>query len=255
VRGCRDGPEPLGSIDSCPWPGVALLASRVLVDQDAVTRVPDELDEAAAAAVPEAFVTADDALRSRAGLASGDVLLVHGASGGVGSAAVQLGLAAGARVLGVSRSQSGRSLVAELGAEAVDDRDFVEHVLAKTGGRGADVILELVGAPHFPGNLEALAQRGQLVVVGVGAGDRIDLSLSDLMARRGSIHGTVLRSRPPAEKSLAVQGFARSVVPHLVSGRVRPVVDRIFPAGRAAEAFDHLRQSGKRGKVLLEFGA
>ncbi len=231
------------------------LADRVLADEGAVTRIPATLSEAEAAAIPEAFITADDAVRARAGLTSGEVLLVHGASGGVGSAAVQLGLVAGARVLGVSRSEDGRALVAALGAEPVDDEDFVPTVLALTDGRGADVILELVGAPHFPGDLRVLAERGRVVVVGVGAGQSIQLSLADVMAKRASIYGTLLRSRTQGQKSLAVEGFARAVVPHLAAGRARAVIDRIFPVEEVNAAFDYFARSGKRGKVLLEFPA
>jgi NADPH:quinone reductase-like Zn-dependent oxidoreductase len=231
------------------------LASRVLVEQATVTCVPANLGEPEAAAIPEAFVTADDAVRVQAGLGTGEVLLVHGAAGGVGSAAVQLGLTAGARVFGVSRSERGLDFVRELGAEALDDSDFVEEMLARTEGRGADVILELVGAVHFPGNLQAIAEGGRLVVVGVGAGHVVELSLSDLMGKRAIIHGTVLRSRSLGQKSMAVEGFGRAVVPHLATGRVRAVIDKIFPAEAAAEAFDYLTSRGKRGKVLLDFGA
>jgi NADPH:quinone reductase len=231
------------------------LADRVAVHERGVTRVPEQLDEQQAAAVPEAFVTAHDAVFSQAGLRPGETLLVHGASGGVGSAAVQLGLAAGARVLAAVRSDRSRDFVQGLGAEAVPDETFAEAVVEQTGGRGADVILELVGAPHFPGNLEALALKGRIAIVGVGSGQEIELPLLRLMQKRASIRGTVLRSRPLEEKAAAVRAFEREVVPNLAAGRLRAEIDAVFGAEQVVEAFARLEGPGKRGKVLLDFGA
>jgi NADPH:quinone reductase-like Zn-dependent oxidoreductase len=192
---------------------------------------------------------------SQAGLRPGETLLVHGASGGVGSAAVQLGIAGGSRVLAAVRSEAARAFVEELGAEPVPDEGFAEAVAGRTGGRGADVILELVGAPHFPGNLDALAAKGRIAVVGVGAGQEIALPLLRLMQKRASIRGTVLRSRPLEEKALAIRAFEREVVPNLASGRLRAPIDSTFPAEQVADAFARLEGPGKRGKVLLDFGA
>jgi NADPH:quinone reductase len=229
------------------------LADRVLVHERCVTRVPDRLDEKGAAAVPEAFVTAHDAISSQASLRMGETLLVHGAAGGVGSAAVQLGLVLGARVFGVVRSEATAQAVVELGAEPLPDDDFVKAARERTDGRGADVIVELVGAPHFPANLEALALKGRVVVVGVGAGQEATVPLGRLMQRRAIVRGTVLRPRPLEEKALAVQAFEREVVPALASGRVRPVIDSVYPVDDVHTAFDRLGSRGKTGKVLLEF--
>ncbi len=230
------------------------LADRVLVNECCVAPVPDELDDAGAAAVPEAFITSHDAIRLQADLTMGETLLVHGATGGVGSAAVQIGIAAGARVIAVVRSDEGRAFVEGLGAEAVDDASFASAVLERTGGRGADVILELVGAPHFPDNLEALASQGRIVVVGVGAGSDIELPLRRLMQKRGQIHGTMLRGRPLEEKGIVLRAFEREVVPHLKSGALSPLIDRTYPADEAVAAFERLEGAGKRGKILLDFG-
>jgi putative PIG3 family NAD(P)H quinone oxidoreductase len=216
------------------------LADMVAVHERHVARIPDDLTDREAAAVPEAFITAHDALFTRAGLALGETLLVNGASGGVGTAAVQLGVAAGVRVLANARSH--REALTDLGAEPCQLSE----------ARGVDVVLELVGAANLPGSLEALAVRGRIIVVGTGAGADAELSLRALMGRRASLMGTVLRARPVEEKAAAVQAFARSVVPHLAAGRVRPVVDRVFPIAEAAAAFDHLAAPGKLGKVLLE---
>jgi NADPH2:quinone reductase len=230
------------------------LSTRVLVEERSLAAVPDRLDEHGAAAVPEVFVTAHDALRTQAGLRRNETLLVHGASGGVGSAAVQLGLALGARVLGVARSEDGRDFVAELGAEPVADDGFVDAVMATTDGHGADVILELVGTPHFPADLEAVARRGRIMVVGIVGGTDARFSLLQLMQRRARIEGTVLRARDLDEKAAAVAAFEREVVPLLADGTIAPVVDRTFPMEDVHDAFDHLAGRGKRGKVLLDLG-
>ena len=167
-----------------------------------------------------------------------------------GAARLPLGRLVGARVIASVRSEAARERLAELGAEAVAPDD--------AGGRvrdagGADVVLELVGGSNLPGDLDALATKGRIVVVGTGAGTDADLSLRKLMGRRAAIHGTMLRARPLEEKAAAVQAFAREVVPHLASGRMRAIVDRVFPAEEAADAFDYMASSGKFGKVLLVF--
>ena len=231
------------------------LADRVLVHERCVARVPGQLDEQQAAAVPEAFITAHDAIRTQAGLSMGETLLVHGGTGGVGTAALQIGRAAGARVIGVSRSAQGRSLIEGLGAEPVDDDAFVEMVAELTERRGADVILELVGAPHFPENLEAVATKGRIVVVGISAGSGAQVPLLRLMQKRASVRGTLLRARVVEEKAQALRAFEREVIPQLAAGRIAPVIDRVVPAGRVADAFDHLERAGKSGKVLLDMEA
>lgn len=224
------------------------LADRVVVHARHVTRVPDGLSDEEAAAVPEAFITSHDALVTRCGLRLGDVLLVNGANGGVGTAGVQIGVVAGARVFASARSA--HEGLAELGAEPVTPDDAFPAVQA-TGG--ADVVLELVGAPNLDRDLDALATKGRIVVVGTGAGADANLSLPKLMGKRATIHGTVLRARPLEEKADAVQRFAHEVVPHLASGRMRAIVDRVFPAEDAADAFEHMAGTGKFGKVLLAF--
>jgi NADPH2:quinone reductase len=229
------------------------LASRVLVHERAVARVPDALDDREAAAIPEAFITAHDAVVVQAALRPGETLLVHGAAGGVGSAAVQIALGMGATVLGSVRNPQAREAVESLGATAIEDEGFAEAVKDATAGRGADVILELVGGPHFPANVEAVALRGRIVVVSVAAGKQADLDLLRMMQKRASLRGTVLRARPIEEKGAAVRAFEKEVVPALAGGRMRPLIDSVFPADRVTEAFDRLASSGKVGKVLLDF--
>jgi NADPH:quinone reductase len=244
VGGWQEGDRVFGIV------GGGGLADRVVVHGRHVTRVPENLDEQEAAAVPEAFVTAHDAVFTQAGLRLGHVLLVNGANGGVGTAAGQLGRAAGARVFGTVRSDGARERIAELGLEPLDPSGFVEPLRALGG---ADIVLELVGAPNLPADFEALAIKGRVVVVGTGAGTDANLSLRALMSKRARLLGTLLRARPLEEKAAAVQAFAHEVVPQLAGAQVRPIVDRIFPAADAAEAFDYLARPGKFGKVLLAF--
>jgi NADPH2:quinone reductase len=229
------------------------LASRVLVHERCLARIPGPLEEREAAAIPEAFVTAHDAVAVQARLRPCETLVVHGASGGVGTAAIQIGTALSAHVLAVTRSAPARSALEALGADVLDEERFEADVLERSKGRGADVVLELVGAPHFPADLEILAPRGRLVVVGVGAGHEVGFSLLRLMQKRAQLIGTVLRHRPLEEKALAMRGFESEVVPLLASGRARPIIDSVFPAERIREAFERLATPGRVGKVLVEF--
>jgi len=242
VRAFAEGDRVFGLV------GGGGLADRVLAHERHLVRVPDALSDEEAAAVPEAFITAHDAMVSQAGLGLGDVLLVNGANGGVGSAAVQIGVTAGARVVASARSAHDR--LAELGAEAVPLEEAFARVRAEGG---ADVILELVGAPNLPADLDALAARGRIVVVGTGAGVDASLSLRALMGKRARILGTVLRARPLEQKALAVQAFGDEVIPHLAAGRMRAIVHRIFPVEDASAAFDAMAGSGKFGKIVLAF--
>ncbi|WP_019482266.1 NAD(P)H-quinone oxidoreductase [Arthrobacter sp. TB 23] len=231
------------------------LADRVLISERHVCIVPDNLDDLAAAAVPEGFITAHDAIRSQAALRPGEVLLVNGATGGVGSAAVQIARASGARVIGTSRTERGRELVTSLGAIPADPENVAQIVQDVSAGRGADVVLELVGAPNLATDFAVLAVLGRVMVVGVGAGAEATINLRALMGRRGRLLASVLRARPTEDKAIAVRAFEREVLPHLASGTVRPIVDRVFPASDVAVAFDHVESGVKQGKVLLDFGS
>jgi NADPH:quinone reductase-like Zn-dependent oxidoreductase len=228
------------------------LASRVVVNERHVVPVPANLDDVGAAAVPEVFVTAHDAVFTLGHLRLGDVLCVTGANGGVGTAAVQLGAVAGARVLATVRSREVHDRVAALGAEVLAPEELAARA---QGLGGADVVVELVGAPNLESDFAALALKGRIVIVGTGAGADASLSLRTLMGKRARVIGTMLRGRPLEEKALAVQVFGHEVVPHLASGRIVPLVDRVFPAAEARAAFDRMEEPGKLGKVLLDFGA
>ena len=226
------------------------LADRVVVHERHVTAIPASLADDVAAAVPEAYMTAHDAVFTQCGLEMGETLLVNGANGAVGSAGVRLGLAAGAQVVANVRSpDTARALAAE-GALVVTP-DSAEDRVAALGG--ADVVLELIGAPNLDFDFSALALKGRIIIVGTTAGQEGAISLRTLMGKRASLRGTMLRARPLEEKAAAVQAFARSVVPLLAAGRALPDIDRVFPAAEATAAFDYLVKPGKAGKVLLEF--
>lgn len=223
-------------------------AERVVAAERELVAVPEALDDMSAAAVPEAFITAFDAICLQGGLGAGDTLLVNGANGGVGTAAVQIGTSGGARVIAGVRSDEVRPQVAQLGAIALPPAEAFAHV-RELGG--ADVILELVGAVHMAENVATLAQRGRIVIVGSAPGDEATITLRDLMAVRGQVIATTLRRRPPEQKAHLLQVFGRRVVPRLGAGEIAPVIDRVFDLEQVVEAHDHIRSPGKFGKVLL----
>jgi NADPH:quinone reductase len=227
------------------------LADRVVAHERHLAAVPDGMADDTAAAVPEAYITAHDAVFTRCGLELGEVLLVTGANGAVGSAAAALGLAGGARVVASVRSPGAGDALAAAGV-IVASPDKIADELAALGG--ANVVLELIGAQNLEADFAVLAVKGRIVVVGTPAGSDGAISLRALMGKRASLYGTMLRARPLEEKAAAVQAFARSVVPVLVAGRALPRIDRVFPAADVTAAFDYLVQPGKSGKVLLDFG-
>lgn len=227
------------------------LADRVIVHERHLAAVPAGLDEQAAAAVPEAYVTAHDAVFTRGGLKAGEVLVVTGANGAVGTAGVQLGLAAGARVVASVRTPGAGQPLADGGAIVAAPDQLAEQVAALGG---ADVVLELVGAPNLAADFAVARRKGRIVIVGTPAGADSAISLRELMSKRLALHGTVLRARPLEEKAAAVQAFAATVIPLLAAGAVRPRIDRVFAAADVTAAFDYLAQPGKSGKVLLDFG-
>ena len=190
-------------------------------------------------------MTAHDAVMTQAELRPGELLVVNGANGGVGTAAVQIAAVSGSRVLATVRAVALREQVASLGATVIDPEELVES--ARAAG-GADVVLELVGAPNLEPDILSLAIKGRIVIVGTGGGTEATLDLRKLMGRRARVFGTHLRARPLEEKAAAVQAFAREVVPHLATGRIVPLVDRVFPAAEAAAAFDRLEEPGSSAR-------
>ncbi len=224
-------------------------ASRVVAYERDLARVPDRIDDEHAAAIPEAYLTAYDAIVSQCRLAPGDVLLVNGASGGVGTAAVQIARCMGVKVVASVRTEGLRPRVAELGATALGSEEAYARV-RELGG--ADVVLELVGGINVPEDIASLALRGRVIIVGGGKGGDPVVKLGDLMGRRAHLIGTGLRRRPPEQKAALMQDFAKRVLPLLASGEITPIVDRSFPIEQAADALDALAEPGKFGKLLLQ---
>jgi NADPH:quinone reductase len=219
-------------------------AELAVVHERLLMPVPANLDWSEAGATPEVFTTAHDAVFTQAGLRLGERLLVHGGAGGVGTAAIQLGVAAGARVTATVRNEELRDKVASLGAEVIAPEGFAEH-------GPFDVILELVGAPNLPDNLKALGVNGRIATIGISAGATGDLNLGLLMAKRARIHGSTLRPRPLEEKALTARAMERSVLPLLASGAVCVPIAETFPLERAAEAYARFAAGGKFGNIVL----
>jgi NADPH:quinone reductase len=219
-------------------------AELALVHERVLMPVPSELDLVAAGGLPEVFTTAHDAIFTQAGLRPGEHLLVHGGAGGVGTAAIQLAHATGARVTATVRRAELREQVAALGATVIADEGFAEH-------GPFDVILELVGAPNMPENLQALSTGGRIVVIGVSAGAKSELNLLALMGKRARIHGSTLRARPLEEKALAARLVEREVLGLFELGRLTVPVAEVLPLERAADAYERFAAGGKLGKIIL----
>jgi NADPH2:quinone reductase len=221
-------------------------AQRAVVHERQLMPVPDGLAWTAAGGLPEIFTTAYDALFTQAGLTSGERLLVHGAAGGVGVAAVQLGAATGADVTATVRTAELRDGVAALGAQTVIAPDgFTDH-------GPFDVILELVGAPNLPDDLRALATGGRIVVIGIGGGAHAELHLGALMQKRGRISASTLRARPLEEKAQLARLVERHVLPLVTAGRLSVPIAAVHPLEDAPAAYDRLDAGGKLGKIVLE---
>jgi putative PIG3 family NAD(P)H quinone oxidoreductase len=219
-------------------------AELAVVHERILMPVPDNLDWAQAGGVPEVFTTAHDGVFSQAGLKAGERLLVHGGAGGVGTAAIQLGRAAGARVTATVRNRDHWDAVAELGAEVIAPEGFEE--------RGPfDVILELVGAPNLPADLEALNLWGRIMILGISAGAKAELNLGLAMYKRARIFNSTLRPRPLEEKATTARAMEGSVLPLLASGAVHVPIAATYPLEQAQEAYDRFAEGGKLGKIIL----
>lgn len=238
--------------------GGGAMATHVIVHEREAIPVPEGMSLADAAAVPEVFLTAYDALFVQAGLRAGETVLLHAVGSGVGTAALQLALAAGARPIGTSRTAEKLERCRPLGlvdGVVVEEGKFAEKVKALTGGAGADVILDTVGAAYLGENVRAVASKGRVVVVGLLGGAKAELPLGLLLDRRARVIGTVLRSRPLEEKAALAREFARLVVPLFASGRLRPVVDAVLPMDEVREAHLRMEQNVTFGKVVLVWGS
>lgn len=232
-----------GYAERCVVPGVQCLP------------VPDGLTLVQAAALPETYFTVWTNIVDRARLAAGEWLLVHGGTGGIGSTAIQLAVARGAHVVATAGTDEKCRASERLGAtHAINYRreDFVEAVKAATGGRGVDVVLDVIGGTYTARSLECLARDGRLAQVGVMGGETATISLRRLLLYRLTITGSTLRIRPPREKGAIALALEREVWPLVASGAVRPIVDAVFPLASAREAHRRLESGSVIGKVVLE---
>jgi NADPH2:quinone reductase len=230
-------------------------AEEIAVHARALARMPDGMSFNDAAAMPESFLTAWDAMVDQARLAAGETVLVHAAGSGVGTAAVQIAKAIGARSVGTARTADklvraralglGEGILVQAGA-------FSSEVRELTGGRGVDVVVELVGGAYVAQDLECLAPKGRIVVVGAMGGTRVELDLATLMHKRIEIRGTVLRARPLEEKILAARALERHLVPLIEGGALRPIVDRVLPLAQAAEAHRIMQSNDTFGRIVLQ---
>ena len=248
VTGWRPGDE------VCALLGGGGYAEQVAVPAGQLLPVPAGVGLTEAGALPEAACTVHSNVVTRAGLAAGETLLVHGGASGIGTLAIQLGRALGARVACTAGSQEKLRRCRELGADlavSYRDEDFVASVNEFTDGRGADVILDIIGGSYLPRNLAALATGGRLVVIAVQGGPRGELDLGLLMRKRASVLASTLRARPLAEKTAIVSAVRDEVWPLVAAGQIRPVIDRVLPLAEAAAAHRRMEEGSHIGKIVL----
>jgi len=232
-------------------------AAQVVVDAGSAMHVPERLSLEEAAAVPETFLTAYLNLFQLGGLASGGSALVHGGGSGVGTSAIQLIRAAGARALVTAGSAGKCDRCRALGADvAIDYRQesFAQRVREATDGQGVDVVLDSIGAPYFADNLASLAIGGRLVLIGLMGGAKVEANLAVLLGKRISVIGSTLRTRSAEQKAAIVRGFAERFGADLAAGRIAPVVDRVLPLEAAADAHRLMKASEHFGKIVLKVG-
>jgi NADPH2:quinone reductase len=223
-------------------------AELALIHERVAMPVPEAMSWAEAGGFPEAFITAHDALFTQCGLAMGERVLVHGAAGGVGTAAVQMAVVAGARVTATVRDRGHHQDVAALGAERLFTPEELDDL---KGEERFDVILELVGAPNFPRNFELLETGGRISIIGTGAGTRTELDLRILMSRRAKLVGSTLRSRPLEQKADATRRVEAHVLPAVAAGRIRVPITATYPLDAVDQAYERFKAGHKFGKIVL----
>ena len=233
-------------------------ATLVAVPAGQVMPLPEGVDLVTAAALPEVAATVWSNLMMVAGLRAGDNLLVHGGAGGIGTFAIQLGHALGARVLTTGGTPEKLAFCASLGADVTIDyheQDFVEAVREATDGHGADVVLDNMGASYLARNVDVLAAGGRLVVIGMQGGRKAELDLSALMSKRGAVISTALRGRPTGEKATICAAVVEHVWPLVADGTIRPIIERTVPLAEAAAAHELMEGGSHTGKIVLVTGA
>lgn len=232
-------------------------AEQICVHERQAMPVPSHLSLSDAAAIPEVFLTAWDALVLQGGLTSGRFALVHAGASGVGSAAIQICRAIGARVA-VTCSSSKVQACRDMGADVVIDyntQDFVEEVKKYTNGRGVDVVLDVIGGDYLDRNIASLAVQGKIIQVGVMAGKATPFNVGALLPKRASIIGTVLRPRPLEEKIAVTQRFITELLPLFESGQLRPLIDSRYAFNDIAAAHDYMASNANIGKIVIEIAS
>ena len=227
---------------------------RVVTHHRMTAPIPDNLSFTEAASVPEVFLTAYDALFNHCNLEMGESALIHAAGSGVGTAAIQLARYIGATSYGTVGSAEKLAKAADLGLDVginYNEQDFAEVVRDHSGGRGVDVIFDVIGAPYWDRNIASLAVKGRMVIVGTMGGATHEVNIGSLMGKRLRVNGTVLRARPIEEKIALNQQFVRHVLPLLADGRIRAVVDKVFPLEEVAEAHRYMESNANFGKIVL----
>ena len=229
-------------------------AEKVLVPAGQVMPVPKGVDLVTAAALPEVACTVWSNVFMVAGLRPDETLLVHGGAGGIGTMAIQLAKAVGARVVTTAGTPEKLEVCRELGADVVvsyRDQDFVAEVKAATDGRGADVVLDNMGAKYLGRNLDALAPEGRLVIIGMQGGTKAELDIATLLRKRAAVIGTTLRARPPEEKAAICAAVVEHVWPLVADGTVKPVVHATLPLAEAGAGHRLMEDGGHVGKIVL----
>ena len=234
-----------------------------MTEESLLAEIPANLSFSEAAAIPEAFITAHDAIFTNGNLQTGETLLIHAVGSGVGLAALQLAKAKNIKVVGTSRTaeklkkcdEFGLDFAIVTGGDAVAENPqaLAEIIREKNDGKGVDVILDLVGASYFAANLESLNKKGRLILVGLVGGRISEFNLGVALSKRLKIIGTVLRSRPTAEKAEATRKFVEEVVPLFERGAIKPNIDKVFPIKEIGKAHEYIESNESFGKVVLEF--
>ena len=231
-------------------------AQFIVTHERTLAAIPENLDWREAAAVPEAFITAHDALVTQAEVRPSERVLIHAVGSGVGLAAVQLARAAGALPLGDARTaakiERARSLGLADGFVVDDIGALAQRVTERTNGAGVGIVLDLVGGEYLAASIAAAAPKGRIILIGTMGGRDASLPLGVILGKRLTLRGTVLRARPLEEKIIATRAFAAQVVPLLASGAVGPVVDRVFPLDQIGDAHRYLESNATFGKVVVE---
>ena len=237
-------------------------AEFLLTEESTLAKIPGNLSFVEAASVPEVFITAHDAIFTQGGLKTGETLLIHAVGSGVGLAALQLAKQRGIYTIGTSRTMEKLEkcksfgldfgVLSDTGAIESSPKQFAELIQYKTGGKGVDVILDLVGAKYFAANLESLALKGRLILVGLTGGVAAQFNLGTALAKRARIIGTVLRSRPTGEKAEATAAFIKEVLLLFENDKIKPNVDRVFAMEEIRKAHEYLESNESFGKVVLE---